>query len=164
MSYVHSFSVMPHLMRLHALFWIPRSSRGMTNKRTFITPASLNSHPYPRIIPPFRSRVEVLCPAESFHAVFGVMRIKGVVDPDIGSEHFVGVGEFSVHRGVAVEFFTGVVSVAVQEFFAGPSPVKGKQKRGRQFYVRVQIGGIFRHKRQGIPVKRGWFKCCPWIW
>src|SRR3989304_2656507 len=41
MSYVHSFSVMPHLMRLHALFWIPRSSRGMTNNRTFITPASI---------------------------------------------------------------------------------------------------------------------------
>ena len=43
MSYVHSFSVMPHLMRLHALFWIPRSSRGqgMVNNRTFITPASL---------------------------------------------------------------------------------------------------------------------------
>jgi len=26
---------------LHALFWIPRSSRGMTNNRTFITPASI---------------------------------------------------------------------------------------------------------------------------
>src|SRR3989337_3294506 len=40
MSYVHSFSAMP---RLHALFWIPRSSRGqgMTNNRTFITPASI---------------------------------------------------------------------------------------------------------------------------